>query len=946
MRFPKIFGSIVVFLLSFSLLAKAQNSPRVAVFFEPGFPFYNASPFTSPRAVAGDLKAIGLESDLLDINALADANRFNTVRYDALILPYGNTFPQAAFGNMQAFHRAGGAMVVTGIPFTHPVANASAARWKANPGWGANVILSSQTHGGARALEIKGVHEWAGVDSLRFKAKAGDKIHIEAWAQNVSGRETKTATNTEGDVLFIRFFDGSGSFINQSGPHISESAAWQKIEADLTAPANTAQWDVSPQIRSENRVIRLDDIKVSVNGTPALLENGDFEMAGKEWSDLGHTDEAGGNGPNGIEVGSFAGPGKEKQPVTIAQNDPLGLGSLQVEWPGDTPQWIKVSSLPQGAKVTPFLTWQGQPLTALIQYPNGAVTVWTNHPANANPGFVANQILMRSVLAALAAQKKIPSAKTYLARLDKLPKPLRYANVKLPIVKRPYETYQPKMPAPAENLFLVDMRDLSFDEKFLLVSLQGIVNRKQPRIYLSYGDDDDFWLGEMQKRVQTGIAIKAEKPLELVERFKSEIRGAVIPDPKIYASACVAATMAGSHNFIVTTPELAAQLNLPIGMDLRGKFKDNAAALRYIRTDLFPKLNPYISICLDPSMYDNGSLDQIIAARGAVFWITGQRAQDKSGADTSAELEEIKALFAKMPVHSVVRGFWWHGDGQGIDETPGVSLASQFAKVTIVSDLLPNTSVFSGVPLQSLKQKLQAPLPALDKTKNYIAITMSDGDNLVTWRSYFRGYFNDPLHGTFPVGWGMGPTLLDVAPTWAQWYYDNATPQDEFICDVSGVGYIYPPDWGTVLSKKDRDATERSFYDWTQKYMARMDMKALRLMGVAKDDIARVGTMTPRVPFLMPDYGWRDENKYPDLTYTLPTGQPVFRAITYDGSPEKMANDIRTRIGTGHPSFVNVFIWNWGSKMKDLKQMLDILGPDYVAVTPSQLKALYEQSKK
>ena len=95
----------------------------------------------------------------------------------------------------------------------------------------------------------------------------------------------------------------------------------------------------------------------------------------------------------------------------------------------------------------------------------------------------------------------------------------------------------------------------------------------------------------------------------------------------------------------------------------------------------------------------------------------------------------------------------------------------------------------------------------------------------------------------------------------------------------------------------------------------------------------------------MPDYGWRDENTYPELTYTLPTGQPVFRAISYDGSPEKMANDIRTRIGTSRPAFANVFIWNWGSKMKDLKQMLNLLGPDYVAVTPSQLASLYRQAQ-
>ncbi len=930
-----------VFAVAIFLTCRAQaaeKSPRVAVFFEPGFPFYNATPFASPRAIAGNLKAIGLDADLLDGAALTDANRFNLAHYDALVLPYGNTFPQPAFRNLQAFHRAGGALVVTGIPFTHPVANASAARWTARPSWGENVRLTDKANSGTRALEIKGMHEWAGVDSPRLEAKTGDKFHLEAWSQNVAGEVGK-------DELYIRFFDAGGEFISQFGPQLSNGATWQKIEADATAPPGTAAYDISLQIRSAKRVVRLDNIQVTINGAKSALANGDFENLGGEWSDLGHSDAAGGNGPNGIEAGGFAGPGKVKLPTQIAPGDPLRLKSLGIEWPADTPQWLNVKSLPQGAKVTPFLIWQGQPLTALIQYPSGSVTVWTNHPANANPGFVANQILVRSTIAALAAQKKIASAKALFARLDALPQPIRYVNLKLPQPKRPYETFQPKMPEPAAQLYVADVRRLSFDEKLLLSSLQGIVNRKQPRIYLQYGEDDRFWLGEMQKRGQTGAAIEVAKPLDLVEKFRAEIPGVVISDPNVYASPCVAASLSGADSFVIATPQLAAQLKLPIVADLRGKFTDNAAALRYIRTQVFPRLNPYISICLDPSMYDNGSLDQIIAARGAVFWITGHRAQDKPGADTSAELEEIKALFAQMPLHSVVRGFWWHGDGQGIDETPGVSLSSQFGKVTIVSDLTPNFSVFSGVKLQSLKQKPQAAVPTLDKSKIYIAITMSDGDNLVTWRRYFREYFNDPLHGTFPVGWGMGPTLIDVAPTWAQWYFDNATDKDEFICDVSGVGYIYPPDWGAVLSKSDREKSERSFYNWTQDYMARMDMKSLRLMNVATEDIARVGRLTPRVPFLMPDYGWRDENKYPELTYTLPTGQPVFRAISYDGSPEKMANDIRTRIGNSRPAFTNVFIWNWGSKMKDLKKMLDLLGPDYVAVTPSQLAALYQQSQ-
>ncbi|HEY0073392.1 MAG TPA: hypothetical protein VGB77_04760 [Abditibacteriaceae bacterium] len=87
---------------------EVQKAPRVAIFFEPGFSFYNATLFTSPRAIAGNLKAIGLEADLLDVEALSSV-RFNVARYDVLVLTYGNTFPQAAFTNLQVFHHNRGA---------------------------------------------------------------------------------------------------------------------------------------------------------------------------------------------------------------------------------------------------------------------------------------------------------------------------------------------------------------------------------------------------------------------------------------------------------------------------------------------------------------------------------------------------------------------------------------------------------------------------------------------------------------------------------------------------------------------------------------------------------------------------------------------------------------------------------------------------------------------
>ena len=102
-----------------------------------------------------------------------------------------------------------------------------------------------------------------------------------------------------------------------------------------------------------------------------------------------------------------------------------------------------------------------------------------------------------------------------------------------------------------------------------------------------------------------------------------------------------------------------------------------------------------------------------------------------------------------------------------------------------------------------------------------------------------------------------------------------------------------------------------------------------------------------KTSFLMPDYGWSGPKTYNEFTYTLPTGQPVFRAALegQGQGPQEKADLLRRRAGTARPAFLNAFIWNWGSSMSDLKKMLDILGPDYVAVTPSQLNDLYRQAK-
>ena len=331
-------------------------------------------------------------------------------------------------------------------------------------------------------------------------------------------------------------------------------------------------------------------------------------------------------------------------------------------------------------------------------------------------------------------------------------------------------------------------------------------------------------------------------------------------------------TSPGPTICVIATPELAARLGLPIKNDLRGKFKDDADALRYARTALLPRLNPYLCLVPRPAPAGQPGGRRHRRARGMAFWITGPKAQDRPGADEDGGAGRDRGDVRPDAAGRRRARLLVARRRRGVDETPGVSLGSRFGKITTVSDYVANYSVLSGVPVPALKQKPQPPAPAFDPTKVYLALTMSDGDNLCTWRGYFRQYFTDPLHGTFPVGWGMAPSLIDVAPTLARWYYDHAAPTDEFLCDVSGVGYMYPPDWATAL--KDRPAATASFYGLTQTYMDRMDMKTVRLMNVRTEDIAGVGADLPGVAFLMPDYGTQGGDSYSPL-HLHPADRPA-----------------------------------------------------------------------
>jgi hypothetical protein len=95
-----------------------------------------------------------------------------------------------------------------------------------------------------------------------------------------------------------------------------------------------------------------------------------------------------------------------------------------------------------------------------------------------------------------------------------------------------------------------------WDDAHFVTSLQGIVNRKAPRLYIFFvggndGSIDHYWLNRLREPGEwlEKYEINALPDLDaLVRRFKGDINGLVVYDEKVAATSNVASTIAAVGN--------------------------------------------------------------------------------------------------------------------------------------------------------------------------------------------------------------------------------------------------------------------------------------------------------------------------------------------------------------------------------------------------------------
>ncbi|MBZ5564596.1 MAG: hypothetical protein LAP13_19530 [Acidobacteriia bacterium] len=457
----------------------------------------------------------------------------------------------------------------------------------------------------------------------------------------------------------------------------------------------------------------------------------------------------------------------------------------------------------------------------------------------------------------------------------------------------------PKSPAPARTLYAFrsgDLTSYAWDLRLTLSCLQGLVNRTQPRLYLIHDRYDELWLEWLRERGDVD-RIEWLEVGEVFARFLPSVSQMFVTDPAVPASINVATMLAAVRGGLVATPNTFEQFNLPlgsspdasdVGLDLRTfRWQKDVDAYRWAFQQLGDGLSKQALAILAPQ--EVALRDYLVEFRIPTLWISGPGDEERNPkASSDAEVKFAEEVMMQWPPNIPCLG--WPGSGDkkgGVGETLGVRLASRCAKFTpctafdAYSPTVGNLSVHSGTKA-ALHQRIQE--IKLQTNKVYFAYVRSDGDGWNFQRHYYRKLFDDPAHGSVPLGWQIGSTAFDGQPDLLDYYYRHARPGDCFVNALTGLGYIHEEDYAQNYPADRRDEIWREYLRLSNLYRKRLDATVISTYAEMRPELWKQIAAMPGLSGIFANYGRSRVTTLENLVTTV-DGVPIFRAINRPPGP-------------------------------------------------------------
>ena len=503
--------------------------------------------------------------------------------------------------------------------------------------------------------------------------------------------------------------------------------------------------------------------------------------------------------------------------------------------------------------------------------------------------------------------------------------------------------------AASDTLSVADVGQLSSDEQLLFTALQGIVNRDSPHIYLlGIKDGQDFttdataalWLRDAVPLTSQQVA----DPYTLLQLFPQ--KGLVVWDPALPVDTQnVATTIAGQSDLLPVSPDLAAKLSqppysLPVDVDLRQQhFTSRAEAYDWAFASLGPTsqygLLSWMGGSRNGRLGQHGLRDWVVARRGFAF-----------DADPESEGPLAQRILDAFPPFTPVYGYPFFEDGfyeySGHAVAPGeewgVGEISHSGKYLIPSADSTNLSVHSSFPATPELPPWDDHPETPDLTKTYVSFLISDGDSMGMNEQFLRTqHWDDPARlapDAVPIGISISPWLSVDAPRIYDFYVKGLRPNEVLVSGPSGAGYVYPqlhsdlPGYLTLSKERLDFAGLRAVWILDNAYLASPSPLITKQYA---------DTLHPSAIFS--DYGgWAVANPPP---VSFSDGVPVVHAVWGDSVANAVARiQASAAAFPGRPAFVLVALATGTMSYGEAKQVMDALGPSFVAVRPDRLVGL------
>jgi putative glycoside hydrolase with GxGYxYP motif/GxGYxY motif-containing protein len=471
-------------------------------------------------------------------------------------------------------------------------------------------------------------------------------------------------------------------------------------------------------------------------------------------------------------------------------------------------------------------------------------------------------------------------------------------------------------PSGLRELWVLPHDRMSPAEQLLAQTLQGLLGRKQPRIWLR--SSSMYAVIEDQLR-RDGVELhEAASIWEILPRFRSEIKGMVVcrlGTPSINAATSLCGIMDGVA-VDESLLERARAQGLKLLVDARA-MDERQVFERYRRR--FAR-----GVLVEQSVRKPGHLRDFAVARRAFTYAT---------TDPGFRTEVAHAFGPQAVVY-----------GWGDDEYRWVSGISRANASGGPADWCLNLSALQALPAGPL-QRRHRPVLATEDGMRTVAFVMSDGDNLQWLCGNFvcnPSYWASPLRGQFPMTWELSPLLAAVGPRVLQHLYATAKETDGFVAGAGAPGYSFPH------LQPDPAALARQ----AAPLLRRADLSVVSVLN------ANEGRLSETAPIL--DLPGVQGVLYKDYSpYNRHQGQIFWRrgkpCVSYRFvlwerlmEPEELAREVAKmpaapRADEASYALVNVHAWSFrdrGGPLEAVRRTIALLPPHTRVVTADQLIAL------